>query len=123
MGDKERLFWFPRTDCIAWRTSWFKLGDRDLATHLIRTNLLKNGKNLTEITDWMRKKYSIHAKIVPATDSPIETKIITDGGEMHIQEYWVREKAKRAVSGIKYSGIECARVNPRAIQALKRIRS
>ena len=42
---------------------------------------------------------------------------------MHIQEYWVREKAKRAVSGIKYSGIECARVNPRAIQALKRIRA
>jgi LPPG:FO 2-phospho-L-lactate transferase len=119
-GIKKDSFGFLEQIVLLGEPAWFKLGDRDLATHLIRTNLLKNGKNLTEITDWMRKKYSIHAKIVPATDSPVETKIITDGGEMHIQEYWVREKAKRAVSGIKYSGIECARVNPRAIQALKR---
>ena len=97
-GIKKDSFGFLEQIVLLGELPWFKLGDRDLATHLIRTNLLKNGKNLTEITDWMRKRSSIHAKIVPATDSPIETKIITDGGEMHIQEYWVREKAKRAVS-------------------------
>jgi LPPG:FO 2-phospho-L-lactate transferase len=99
---------------------WFKIGDRDLATHLLRTNMLKNGKNLSEITDWMRSKYAIAPKIIPATDNPMETKIITDRGEMHIQEFWVKYRGEPNVINIVYSGADRSRVNPRAIDALKR---
>ena len=63
---------------------WFKLGDRDIATHLLRTALIKQGRNLTEITDWMTKKFSVPEKIFPATDSQLETIIVTDQGPMHI---------------------------------------
>jgi LPPG:FO 2-phospho-L-lactate transferase len=99
---------------------WFKIGDRDLATHLLRTNMLKNGKNLSEITDWMRSRYAIAPKIIPATDNPMETKVVTDRGEMHIQEFWVKYGGEPNVLNIVYSGADRSRVNPRAIDALKR---
>jgi LPPG:FO 2-phospho-L-lactate transferase len=100
--------------------TWFRLGDRDLATHLLRTNMLKNGKNLSEITDWMRNKYAISTKIIPATDNPVETKIVTEIGEMHIQEFWVKYRGEPKVTDIVYAGAERSRINPEAVHALKR---
>jgi LPPG:FO 2-phospho-L-lactate transferase len=100
--------------------TWFRLGDRDLATHLLRTHMLKNGKNLSEITDWMRNKYAISTKIIPATDNPVETKIITEIGEMHIQEFWVKYRGEPKVTDIVYTGAERSRINPEAVHALKR---
>jgi LPPG:FO 2-phospho-L-lactate transferase len=67
----------------------------------------------------MRNKFAISTKIIPATDSHIETKIITDKGEMHIQEYWVKHKGEPNVISIKYDGIERARINPQVIHAVK----
>ena len=98
---------------------WFKIGDRDLATHLLRTNMLKNGKNLTEVTDWISSRYGIEEKVVPATDNPMETKIVTDKGEMHIQEFWVKYSAQPDVLNIVYSGADKSSVNPKAIDALR----
>ena len=82
---------------------WFKLGDRDLATHLLRTSLRRKGRTLTEITDWMRKKYSVSEKIYPATDSNLETIIITEQGPMHIQEFWVKHQGDPKVKSIQYN--------------------
>jgi LPPG:FO 2-phospho-L-lactate transferase len=99
---------------------WFKIGDRDLATHLLRTGMLKDGKKLSEITDWMRSKYRIEAKVIPATDNPMETKIVTAKGQLHIQEFWVKYHAKPDVLNIVYDGADKSRVNPKAIEALRR---
>jgi LPPG:FO 2-phospho-L-lactate transferase len=82
--------------------------------------MLKNGLNLSEITEWLRKKYAISARIIPATDDVVETNIVTKEGEMHLQEYWVRNRAQPAVIGIKYKGANRATVNPRVVTALKR---
>lgn len=98
---------------------WFKLGDRDLATHLLRTSLRRKGRTLTEITDWMRKKYSVSEKIYPATDSNLETIIITEQGPMHIQEFWVKHQGDPKVKSIQYNGAEDATANPELIESLK----
>lgn len=119
-GVKNDSFGFLRQMEMLGEEMWFKIGDRDLATHLLRTNMLKNGKNLSEITDWMRSRYAIEPKIIPATDNPMETKVVTDRGEMHIQEFWVKYGGEPNVLNIVYSGADRSRVNPRAIDALKR---
>ncbi|MFL6337902.1 MAG: 2-phospho-L-lactate transferase [Nitrososphaeraceae archaeon] len=119
-GVKNDSFGFLRQMEMLGEEMWFKIGDRDLATHLLRTNMLKNGKNLSEITDWMRSRYAIAPKVIPATDNPMETKVVTDRGEMHIQEFWVKYGGEPNVLNIVYSGADRSRVNPRAIDALKR---
>lgn len=119
-GIRNDSFGFIRQMEMLGEQTWFRLGDRDLATHLLRTNMLKNGKNLSEITDWMRNKYAISTKIIPATDNPVETKVITDIGELHIQEFWVKFRGNPEVTDIVYAGAERSRVNPEAIHALKR---
>ncbi|KFM16552.1 2-phospho-L-lactate transferase protein, partial [Marine Group I thaumarchaeote SCGC AAA799-D11] len=98
--------------------TWFRVGDRDAATHLIRTNMLKNGKNLSDITKWMCEKFAVSANIIPVTDNSIETRIITDKGELHLQEYWVKHRGKDPVEGIQYIGADKARPNPEAVNAI-----
>lgn len=119
-GIKNDSFGFIRQMEMLGEPTWFKLGDRDLATHLLRTNMLKNGKNLSEITDWMRYKYGISTKIIPATDNPIETKIKTDKGQMNIQEFWVKYRGELKVIDVVYEGADRSRINPEAAHALKR---
>jgi LPPG:FO 2-phospho-L-lactate transferase len=98
---------------------WFKLGDRDIATHLLRTALINQGRNLTEITDWMTKKFSVPEKIFPATDSQLETIIVTDEGPMHIQEFWVKHHGNPKVRDIRYNGAENSTANPDLLNSLK----
>jgi LPPG:FO 2-phospho-L-lactate transferase len=98
---------------------WFKLGDRDIATHLLRTAMIRQGRKLTEITDWMRKKYSVSTKIFPATDSELETIIITDKRPMHIQEFWVKYHGDPPITDIRYNGAENATANPELTNSLK----
>ena len=119
-GIKNDSFGFLRQMEMLGEQTWFRLGDRDLATHLLRTNMLKNGKSLSEITEWLRNKYTISTKVIPATDNAIETKIITDQGEMHIQEFWVKHRGEPKVMDIIYDGANKSRINPEAIHALKR---
>jgi LPPG:FO 2-phospho-L-lactate transferase len=118
-GVKNDSFGFLRQMEMLGQRMWFKIGDRDLATHLLRTNMLKNGKNLTEVTDWISSRYGIEEKVVPATDNPMETKIVTDKGEMHIQEFWVKYSAQPDVLNIVYSAADKSSVNPKAIDALR----
>ena len=118
-GIKSDSFGFLEQLRMLGEQSWFKLGDRDLATHVIRTNMLHDGKNLSEITEWMRVRYGISSKIIPATDSPIETKILTDKGEMNIQQFWVKHRGEPKVRGVLYKGSNKARINPEIIQTIK----
>jgi LPPG:FO 2-phospho-L-lactate transferase len=119
-GIKNDSFGFLRQMEMLGQRMWFKIGDRDLAMHLLRTNMLKKGKNLSEITDWMSTKYGLKPKVIPATDNPMETRIITDRGDLHIQEFWVKYCAQPEVFNIVYSGADKSPANPKAIDALRR---
>ena len=117
-GIKKDTFGFLRQMEIFGEETWFRIGDRDTATHLTRTNMLKNGKSLSHITKWMCEKLSIEIKIVPVTDNTIETRIITDRGDLHLQEFWVKHRGLDAVEGIEYQGAEKVRPNPDAMNAI-----
>jgi len=117
-GIKKDTFGFLRQMEIFGEETWFRIGDRDTATHLTRTNMLKNGKSLSDITKWMCEKFSIEIKLIPVTDNAIETKIITNKGEMHIQEFWVKHRGMDEVTGIEYQGADKARPNPDAVNAI-----
>jgi len=117
-GIKKDTFGFLRQMEIFGEETWFRIGDRDTATHLTRTNMLKNGKSLSHITKWMCEKLSIEIKIVPVTDNTIETRIITDRGDLHLQEFWVKHRGLDEVKGIEYQGANKVRPNPDAMNAI-----
>lgn len=98
---------------------WFKIGDKDLALHTIRTSFINEGKSLSWVTEWIRKKLSISTVILPASDQHFETRIETSVGEMHIQEYWVKNHAELDILNIRYEGIEQAESNPNTLKAIK----
>lgn len=98
---------------------WFQIGDKDLALHIVRTNFLNKGKSLSWITEWIRKKFSISSRIIPASDDHVETRIETSQGEMHIQEFWVKNHAELDISYVRYKGIETATANSRAVESIK----
>ena len=97
---------------------WFRLGDRDLATHLVRTALINKGKSLTAITDWMAKKFSVSEKIFPATNEQLQTIIVTDEGPMHIQEFWVKRRGNPRVREVRYIGIESSTADADLLKSL-----
>lgn len=98
---------------------WFKIGDKDLALHTIRTRFINEGRPLSWITEWVRKRLSISTVILPASDQHFETRIKTSVGEMHIQEYWVKNHAELDVLNIRYEGIEQADPNPKTLEAIR----
>jgi len=118
-GVKKDTFNFLRQMEVFGEETWFRMGDRDAATHLIRTNMLKNGKNLSDITKWMCERFAVGVNIIPVTDNTIETRISTSKGEMHLQEYWVKYRGRDEVEGIQYIGAEKARPNPEAVNAIQ----
>ncbi len=117
-GIKKDSFGFLRQMEVFGEETWFRIGDRDAATHLMRTNMLKNGKNLSDITKWMCEKFAVEAKVIPVTDNTVETRISTNKGELHLQEYWVKYRGNDEVEGIQYIGADKARPNPEAINAM-----
>jgi LPPG:FO 2-phospho-L-lactate transferase len=118
-GVKDDTFNFLHQMNLLGEDIWFKLGDKDLSTHLKRTEMLNNGRKLSEITEWMRRKYSVSSKIIPASDDYVETRIITNLGDMHIQEFWVKHKAQPQVKDIIYKDNKRARAHPIAIKAIR----
>ena len=94
------------------REAWFNLGDKDLATHMFRTALLKNGFKLSEVTAQISHALGLDVKILPMTDDKFETRIVTDMGSVHFEEYLVKRGAKDKVLGVEFLGAESA--NPAA---------
>jgi LPPG:FO 2-phospho-L-lactate transferase len=85
---------------------WFNLGDADLATHISRTKHLAEGYRLSEITAMHAKSLRIEAKLIPMTDDPFATYIVTPNGLIHFEEYLVHRGASDPVNGVKYVGAE-----------------
>jgi LPPG:FO 2-phospho-L-lactate transferase len=98
---------------------WFRLGDRDLATHIHRTNLLRQGKTLSEVTDDLRKQFGLELRLLPMSDQPVATHIQTDDGLIHFQEYMVKRRSADEVRGVVFVGAEKAKPAPGVLDALK----
>src|SRR5436190_19384428 len=88
---------------------WFRLGDRDLATHITRTQLLRAGLPLTEVTSKLAHGMGVQAAVLPATDDPVRTKIETAHGVLDFQEFFVREHWQPEVRSVTYAGASEAR--------------
>jgi LPPG:FO 2-phospho-L-lactate transferase len=98
--------------------TWFGLGDRDLATHLYRTQRLKEGATLTEITDEVCGVLGLKTKILPMTNDWFETRVTTNEGSMHFEEYFVRKQAKDEVLGVEFVGAAKAKPSPGVLNAI-----
>ena len=99
--------------------SWFKLGDIDLATHIARTRMLRDGKSLTQATSLLSQALGIRPALLPVTDDPLETHIITPAGSMHLQEFWVRRRGRPRVTGVEYRGAASSSPTLRVEGAIK----
>jgi len=110
----ECLRWLSRYD----EASWFNLGDRDLATHIFRTNQLRSGRSLSEVTDGVRRSLGVRSNILPMTDAYTPTRVVTDEGEMHFQEYFVRRRCEPRVRAIRFANIESAEPAPGVVSAI-----
>jgi LPPG:FO 2-phospho-L-lactate transferase len=84
--------------------TWFRLGDRDLATHLERTRLLASGHTLTEVTRRLCASLGVGVDLLPMTDTPVRTMLDTDAGVLEFQDYFVRRRAEPKVTKIRYEG-------------------
>src|ERR1700693_151035 len=103
-------------------TSWFQLGDRDLATHLYRTGRLTAGAALHAVTAELAERLGVQSRILPMSDAPIETRLKTDAGDLHFQEYFVREHFRPAVHEIYWTGLDQDQPAPGIAEALSSAR-
>lgn len=100
--------------------TWFALGDMDIATQIVRTRMLREGLTLTLVTERLCKAFRVAQAILPVTDDPVETRILTPAGYVHLQEFWVRDRGRPAVRGITYKGSSQARLAEEVERAIKR---
>lgn len=102
------------------RPRWFTLGDRDLATHLVRTDILASGGTLTAATAVIADAWNLGFGLLPMSDDLVTTRINTaDGRRLHFQEWWVGEHAKPDVTSVEYEGASESRPAPGALEALR----
>jgi LPPG:FO 2-phospho-L-lactate transferase len=98
--------------------AWFRLGDRDLATHLFRTERLREGATLSAATRAITAALGIGVQLLPMSDQPVRTRLLTAGGWLGLQEYFVREQARPAVRQVEYAGAADARPAPGVVEAI-----
>ena len=99
--------------------TWFRLGDRDLATHLFRTQRLAAGAPLSEVTAEQTRSLGVKVRVLPMTDGRVRTQIDTAQGRLSFQEYLVRERARPSVRSIRYAGIRTAKPAPGVLAAIE----
>jgi LPPG:FO 2-phospho-L-lactate transferase len=100
------------------REAWFGLGDRDLATHLYRTQRRAEGAPLSQITRELAERMGVEARVMPMCDEEVATRITTPGGVRSFQEYLVRDGAAERIERIELVGIERARPAPGLLEAI-----
>jgi LPPG:FO 2-phospho-L-lactate transferase len=98
--------------------TWFRLGDRDIATHLVRRRLLDEGVPLSEVTRYLARRWQLPVTLLPMTDDPVETRVYADGREMHFQEYWVRLHAAVPAERVWLHGASAATPAPGVLEAI-----
>jgi LPPG:FO 2-phospho-L-lactate transferase len=99
--------------------AWFRLGDRDMATHIVRTGLLQDGASLSEVTSDLCQRLGVSHQLVPMSDDVVSTVVHTvSSGSLMFQHYFVRDRCEPAVTGFSFNGIEQARPASELLRAL-----
>lgn len=89
--------------------TWFRLGDKDLATHIERTRRLRAGETLSAVTGDLARRLGVKPAMVPMSDNPVRTMVTTDQGELAFQDWFVRLQCRPAVQSVRFAGVEKAR--------------
>ncbi len=98
--------------------TWFQLGDRDLATHLYRTERLRQGASLAEVTSEITAALGVRACIAPMSNDRVRTQICTPSGELEFQTYFVKRRSRDRVTGIRFEGAPTAKPTPGLIDTI-----
>jgi LPPG:FO 2-phospho-L-lactate transferase len=98
--------------------SWFQVGDRDLATHVFRSEALRRGETLTDVTKAIVRSLRVRAEVLPMTDAPVATRLRTRDEWLDFQEYFVRRRHRDAVDEVRYDGIETAQPTGAVVKAI-----
>ncbi len=99
--------------------TWFQLGDRDLATHLLRTQWLRQGYPYNWVTAELGRRMGVRCTVLPMSEQPVRTTLLTDRGELAFQEYFVRDQCQPVVKSIRFEGADTAQPSREVIQALR----
>ncbi|HTM07056.1 MAG TPA: 2-phospho-L-lactate transferase [Verrucomicrobiae bacterium] len=99
-------------------SDWFKLGDRDLSRHIVRTRLLREGASLSQVTERLSAALGVRSKLLPMSDDRVETRIGTADDEISFQEYFVRHRWVLPVNRVAYNGAEKSRPAPGVLEAI-----
>ena len=92
--------------------TWFRLGDKDFATHIERTRRLRAGESLSSVTRDLSTRLGVRPAMVPMSDDPVRTMVTTDRGELAFQDWFVRLRCEPKVKSVRFAGVETARANP-----------
>jgi LPPG:FO 2-phospho-L-lactate transferase len=122
----EAKGWGLRGDTFRWlehiarfgRETWFQIGDRDLATHLHRTRLLREGWTLSAVAGDIARAFGVRARLLPMSDDRVRTVVETDVGDLPFQDYLVRRHARDVVRGVRYEGADVATPAPGVMEAI-----
>jgi LPPG:FO 2-phospho-L-lactate transferase len=102
--------------------AWFNLGDLDLATHLFRSNLLREGLTLSGATARVAARFGLECRLLPMSDERVTTQVVVVADDreldLHFQEYWVRRRARDEVKAVRYEGADAARPAPGVLEAV-----
>jgi LPPG:FO 2-phospho-L-lactate transferase len=99
--------------------TWFRIGDKDFATHVVRAEMLRRGSSLTESALALCGRFGIETDVLPMTNERVRTRFITDDGDLSFQEYFVRERLGPSLRAIQFEGIDDARPTPEVLSALR----
>jgi LPPG:FO 2-phospho-L-lactate transferase len=98
--------------------TWFRLGDRDVALHVERTRRLKRGESLSAVTADLCRRMGVGPRVLPMTDDPVRTRLLTDQGWLDFQEYFVHQRCEPVVSELQFQGAGAAKAHPDFLAAL-----
>ena len=99
--------------------TWFRLGDRDLATHIVRSRRIEAGERLTDVCRDLQDRLGLRARILPMSDDPVRTEVLTDDGWLEFQEYFVHRHQEPTVRDLRFVGVEDAQATPEVLAALE----
>lgn len=118
-GRRDETWTFLRVIADLGDEAWFRLGDGDVALHVLRTQRLQAGERLSQVMQDFAQRLGIAARIVPMSDVPVATRVVTDEGELAFQEYFVRRRCEPRVRAIHFDGAADAKPAAEAIAALE----
>lgn len=99
--------------------TWFHIGDKDLATHVLRTALLREGSTLTQVTLELCERFDVSTRVLPMTNDPVRARFTTEAGELSFQEYYVRERLRPKLLNVHFDGGDSARPSLQVLSAVQ----